>query len=227
MSIRRDYVMRQIQELVQVLSRAVFLRTQGECEAALKEIRRALKALDSNADVDALDVPGWIALCRQHEDIVGPLMEVVGSILRERALSLEASGETKQSELARVAGLTLHLEAILNGANPITAELLRQVDEDIRVVAVDTLPPATLSHLFAYCEQRGRLAAAEDILFDWLDTGDPNAAAAGRQFYARLTEMKDSILELGGLSHAEVEEGRDALEKRVKCTGSARVREGL
>src|SRR5262245_33846004 len=105
--IRRDYIMRQVQELVQVLARALFLRNQGEYEAALKEIRRALKALDPEADIESLDAQGWLDLCHKHEDVVGPLMEVTGSLLRERAASLEAAGHSQESGRARVAGLTL------------------------------------------------------------------------------------------------------------------------
>jgi hypothetical protein len=110
--IRRDYVMRQIQELMQVLARALFLRTQGEYDAALKEIRRALKDLDPETDTEALDAQGWLDLCRRHEEIVGPLMEIVGSLLRERAASLAAAGQVRDSERVRAAGLTLQLEAI-------------------------------------------------------------------------------------------------------------------
>ncbi len=212
--IRRDYILRQIQELVQILVRAVFLRTRGECELALQEIRKALKGLDPNADEEALDPQGWIDLCRRHDEAGASLMEVVGSLLRERAASLQSSGNNKESEKARAAGLTLHLEAILSAANPLTTELLDQVDEAIGAVSVEALPPATLSRLFAYCEQRGRLAAAEDILFDWVERGDPRAIEVGRAFYGRLAAMTDQTLAEGGLERGEIEDGRKALEER-------------
>ena len=213
--IRRDYVMRQIQELMQVLARALFLRTQGEYDAALKEIRRALKDLDPETDTEGLDAQGWLDLCRRHEEIVGPLMEVVGSLLRERAASLAAAGQVPDSERARAAGLTLQLEAILTAANPVTTELLGQVDDDIGALPVEVLPPSALTRLVNYFEQRGRLAAAEDILFDWLERGDPNAVRVGREFYARLDGLTDDTLVGGGLSRREVEDGRTDLEERA------------
>jgi hypothetical protein len=224
--IRRDYLMRQVQELAQVLTRALFLRSQREYEAALNEIRRALKALDPDTDIEELDVQGWLDLCRQHEDIIGPMMEVVGSLLRERAASLHAAGHSPESGRARVAGLTLHLEAILTGSVPVTTELLGQVDADIRALPVQALPPPTLSRLLNYFEQRGQLAAAEDILFDWLDRGDANAIATGRAFYSRLAQMTDDELVSGGLSRAEIEDGRTDLEERagrIQSSGAGRV----
>jgi hypothetical protein len=214
--IRRDYIMRQIQEMVQILARAVFLRTRGECEVALQEIRKALKGLDPNANEESLDPQGWIDLCRRHDEAGGSLLEVVGSLLRERAASLQASGNDKESEKARAAGLTLHLEAILSADNPLTTELLDQVDEAIGAVSIETLPPATLSRLFAYCEQRGRLAAAEDILFDWVERGDPNAVEVGRAFYGRLAATSDQALVEGGLERGEIEDGQRALEERAR-----------
>lgn len=213
--IRRDYVMRQIQELVQVLARALFLRSQGEYEAALKEIGRALKALDPATNIEALDAQGWLDLCRRHEDVVGPLMEVTGSLLRERAASLEAAGRPEESGRARAAGLTLQLEAILSAAVPVTTELLAQVDADIGALPVEALPSPALSRLVSYFEQRGQLGMAEDILFDWLDRGDAKAVASGRAFYDRLARMNDEALDSGGLSRSEIEAGRSDLEHRA------------
>jgi hypothetical protein len=66
-----------------------------------------------------------------------------------------------------------------------------------------------------YFEQRGQLAAAEDILFDWLDRGDAGAVSVGREFYSRLAQLKDEELISGGLSRAEIEDGRTDMEERA------------
>lgn len=221
--IRRDYVMRQVQELVQVLARALFLRTRGEYDKAIKEIRRALKDLDPETEPDALDAQGWLDLCRKHQDVVGPLMEVVGSLLRERAASLAAAGQGVESVHARTAGLTLHLDSILRATHPVTTELLTQIDDDIGALAVESLPAATLSRLACYFEQRGRLAAAEDILFDWLAKGDSDAVVAGRAFYGRLAQLSDERLREGGLSRDEVAAGRADLESEAGKIGTSGV----
>src|SRR5207245_11050876 len=59
----------------------------------------------------------------------------------------------------------------------------------------------------SYYETRGMLDKAEDALFDWLDTSDPEAPNSGLAFYERLSAKNDQDLERGGLPRDEVEEG--------------------
>ena len=55
---------------------------------------------------------------------------------------------------------------------------------------------------------------AEDVLFDWLDSGDRNARENGLAFYDRLSARSDEELQRCGLPRQEIEEGRGEVLKR-------------
>ena len=67
--IRRDYILRMVAEMAQVLARVVSLKSRQEYEQALKEINAALRELrDDNAEPPhELSLADWVALCRKHE----------------------------------------------------------------------------------------------------------------------------------------------------------------
>lgn len=54
----------------------------------------------------------------------------------------------------------------------------------------------------------GRLDAAEDLLYELREIEDAGLHE-GLAFYDRLAELPDETLEAGGLSRAELEEGRE------------------
>lgn len=212
--IRRDYIMRQVQEMAQVLTRALFLRSRGDYEMAVREIGRALRTL-GDPPANPLDVEGWLRLCRQHEGVTGPLMNAVGLLIREEAQSLAGLGRAADARRTRSLALTLQLEALITESIPVTLEVLEQLDRDIGELNLEELEPATLGRLMMYYEERGRLAAAEDVLFEWVERKDPAVAMAGRAFYGRLAVLAEEQLIAGGLSREEVEQGRRDLDQKL------------
>ena len=74
------------------------------------------------------------------------------------------------------------------------------------------LPITTRTLLFAYYEQRGNYARAEDTLFDLLETDNEvrqtsSLRRRGQAFYTRLRTKSDADLLNGNFSREEVEEG--------------------
>ena len=70
------------------------------------------------------------------------------------------------------------------------------------------LPPGPAYRLFRYLERQRRFGKAEDALFRLKDSGYPEAAREGREFYRRLADLGDEELSRGNLPRAELEEGR-------------------
>jgi hypothetical protein len=222
--IRRDYVLRQVQELAQAVARVIFLRTRRDYEAALGEVSRALQQWQQSEENQSPSRTGetsnpltpddWIELCRRNEVVTGNLLVTVGNLIREQALVLSDLGRTAEASNAFLTALTLQLEAVLSGAAAVTRELVDGIDELIELTAEVSAPAGTLSRLASYLEQRRRLAQAEDALFEWMETGAPEAVAACRAFYGRLLNCSDEELAEGELPRTEVLEGLADLEAR-------------
>jgi hypothetical protein len=208
--IRRDYILRMVAELVQVLARVVSLKSRQEYEQALREINAALRELrDGTTDApDELSLADWIALCRKHEQAASGLLVAVADLLREQGDVLAAQEKPDAAARSRALALGLFLEALLNGETFVTAELLAKVEALFTQVRETLSDPEVWRRLVGYFEARGRFGQAEDALFSWQAAGDPQATTAGLAFYQRLTGLNDEALERGELPRAELEQGR-------------------
>src|SRR5687767_4080404 len=84
--IRRDYFLRLVAEMAQVLARVLSLKGRKEYDEALREVDKALRELrDANADpAGEMSLEQWIALCRKHEQAASGLMVAVADLLKEQ-----------------------------------------------------------------------------------------------------------------------------------------------
>jgi len=208
--IRRDYFLRMVAEMVQMLLRVVSLKHRREYDQALREVDAALRQV-RGSDTDSAStqtVEGWIALCRKHEMAASGLMVPVADLLREQGEIFALQERLAESGRARRFALGLYLEAILSGETFVTAELLDKVEQLIGATRDPPPTPEISRRLVRYFETRGRYAKAEDIVFAWLESGDAAARDEGRAVYERLLELDDATLERGGLPRAEAEQGR-------------------
>jgi hypothetical protein len=212
--IRRDYILRMVAEMAQVLARVTSLKSRQEYEQALKEINAGLRELrDGNGDeASELSLTDWIALCRKHEHAASGLMIAAADLLKELGDVLAAQDNRDGSAKSRVLALGLYLEGLLNGETFVTAELLGKIEELFEQVRSTLSDSEVWRRLFRYFEARGRLARAEDALFAWLTAGGSAAMTEGLSFYQRLDQQNDTILEQGDLPRAELEQGRREFE---------------
>lgn len=133
------------------------------------------------------------------------------------AALLELDAEIPEPDEARRAALRMRALELYAEAGVVR---VGQVDLPQRVQRLRSalrdyqLPSAAYARLIRYLEADGRLAEAEDLLFEWLeDTGATRfVVAEGRAFYERLLARDDAELEAGQLPRAEVREGIAAFE---------------
>ena len=212
--IRRDYILRVVAEMAQVLARVISLKSRQEYEQALKEIDAALRELrDGNGDeASELSLTDWIALSRKHEQAASGLMIAVADLLKEQGDVLAVQNKPDGSAKSRALALGLFLEGLLNGETFVTTELLSKVEELFGQVRGTLSDSEVWRRLVRYFEARGRLARAEDALFAWLAAGDSAVMTEGLSFYQRLDQQNDTILEQGDLPRAELEQGRREFE---------------
>ena len=59
--------------------------------------------------------------------------------------------------------------------------------------------------------EKGQICAAEDLLFEHLDSSDPTWSLAGIRFYEHLASLSDEELARGGFSREEILQGLEDL----------------
>jgi hypothetical protein len=222
--IRRDYILRAIQEMVQTLARVVFLKSRREYEQALSEINQALRQTGAEErEQETMSVEQWIALCRKHEASATGLMVATADLLREQGEVFALQEKSAESHRSRVTSLALMLEALLAGDTFVSEALLNKVEQLIDQTNDAPRPSALWHRIVRYFEARERFGLAEDALFTWVDTGDSIAVREGLLFYERLLARSDTDLQRGELPRPEVEQGREELAARYKAGTDARI----
>ena len=205
--------MRAVAQLVEVLAVVLRLKARGETSEALREIDQALAGLLGLSSIESVSLDQLLAVCPPDPGLSADPWILLADILRERGELLLLHGNVGASQFSYAMGLGLCLEKLHTG--PITVELIGKTDELIALTGGARLPASVLQRLFAYREAKGQLAKAEDVLFEWFEAGARIAHAAGLAFYDRLANSSDEELRQGGLSRAEVEQGREEWIKRL------------
>jgi Family of unknown function (DUF6483) len=219
--IRQDYILRLVQEMVQLLARVVFLKTRREYEEALREINQALRQLGApDGDQPIPSVDDWLALCGKHEVTASGLTNATAELLREQGEVLALQGKAADSRRSRTAALALFLESILNGRTFVSEELLQKVERLVIETADGPRPSSVWLRLVHYFEARGRYGLSEDALFAWLADGEEMARREGAAFYERRMAEDDAALEAGGLPRPEVIQGRAEFSRIAGNTAS-------
>jgi hypothetical protein len=211
--IRRDYLFRMVDECLQVLTRSLRLREEGQLEAARAELDggiRDLTGMDlaqilllSDAELTALLVQGGpTQVLRQKGMLLVALLRGAGDNLR-------AESRTEESRQCYLRALNLQLQILTREGLFDFPEFVPRVEELAGELSDEALPLETGLGLLQYYEQAGAFAKAEDALFALMEAHSerPGLAAFGIQFYERVLRQSDEALERGQLPRSEVEAG--------------------
>ena len=218
--IRRDYVLRMIEEFMQALARLRSLKQSQRWAEAGHELDAEFKKLIGEGAESVRRLSETDLLARLMRD--GPTHLVRDKTLRLTTLLTEAgavaAAEQRLEESRGCYLKALHLLLAVLGRDDVfewpgfvpNVELLR---EQLRN---EPLPLRTLALLMQHHERTGAFAKAEDELFAMLDAEPDNRAIVefGLAFYQRLSAHADATLIAAGLPRAEVEEGLKQLLAR-------------
>jgi tetratricopeptide (TPR) repeat protein len=218
--IQRDYVLRAIEEAVQVLARLAFLRKeQPEAAEALLETKFQ-ELLGLGAEQIAI-LPESDLLARIVTGGPTQLARIkcffLVALLKDTGMLYEAQQRFDQSRVCYLKALNLLLDVRLRGGDDI--ELLSFVPkvEDLQIALADTeLPLFTRAALMQHYERAGDFARAEDQLHAMIESEPDNDRLVlwGIAFYERLIALGDSALEMGNLPRAKIEQGISELNAR-------------
>ena len=214
---RRDYFMRMVEQLTQVLARVLKLSDSQEFEEATILIDQATRELIGLNMIGVMGV--------SDEDLINLLQRNTSTITwAEKGAVLTAlldlNGDLRlqqgQEELAvacYLKALHLRLATISEEVEPV--DDVPTVTFLLGKLADYILPTPTYLALLGYYEETGEYAEAEDVLYDWLDVkpNDPEVVEAGILLYERLLLQSDMALQAGNLPREEVEAGLTELQQ--------------
>jgi hypothetical protein len=214
--ITRDFFMRMIHQLAQVIAKVLKLSEVNQYDAALEEIQQSskqllgmdLRFLTSLSDTEFIRL---LSLGERFEVekcvVAGELLRLIGEV-RER----EADEQGKYN--AYTTSLSLFLELLFRESEVLPKEYFDEIDVLIGKVSSYELSPDLRQKLFYFYGIVGRYDVAEDVLFD-LVQDDPEFGAEGVKFYEGLRTKSDEELERGNLPRNEIEAGLTELLRKT------------
>ena len=217
--IRRDYILRMIEEFVAALTRISSLKQGQQWNEAARNIEAEFKRLiGDGSQVERLSETELLA--RLMHD--GPT-----HLLRDKTLMLvtllNEAGDVAAAENRLEAGRQCHLKALYLLLDTLARgevfecpEFVPRIEMLVTVLQPTPLPGRTQALLMHHYERTGEFAKAEDALFALLDAGphDDEIITFGVAFYQRLLAQSDAALNTANLPRTEAEEGLKELQRR-------------
>lgn len=218
--LRRDYLLRQIEEFVAAMMRMTGLTKAEKWEEASSTANSQFKAL-AGADVTDLlrmsdtDLMAHLVAGETIYGMQGKLF-MVARLFKENGDICKGQGRIEESNACYLKGLHLLLDARANDPTAPRPDYVPSVDAFVIALQGSSLSLETNAMLMRHYEQLGDYAKAEDSLFNMLDTEPANIQLLdfGIGFYERLLRLGDEALELGNLPRAEVKAGLAELRRR-------------
>lgn len=210
--IKKDYILRLIDELVRVLARVFHLRDLKAYDDALSLLRsesERLIGLDGGM-MEVLSADDIRKAVRAPEAAL-----VAGRILEEMSHIYEETGDHARATGTAVKTLDLYTGMMLVAPNAVDGDYRARMSGLADVIAERELTYDDRRTLMRCYGLLGRFADAEDVLFGLLDDGDDRERTVeeGKAFYRRLSEMTDDELRAGGLPRDELDDGMKALDE--------------
>ena len=218
--IRRDYLLRMIEECIRALARINSLKQGQRWNEASDEL---------DAEFKKLLGAGAPAVARLSEtDLLARLMQdgpthalrdktlILTALLKEVGDVATAEARTEESRECYLKTLHLLLDTLARGEVFKCPEFVPKVEMLRETLATVPLPARTYALLMQHYERTGEFAKAEDAFHALLDTEPGNDAIVefGITFYQRLLEQSDTALTEANLPRSEVEEGLKELQVR-------------
>jgi hypothetical protein len=218
--IRRDYLLRQIEEFAAVLAKMLGLtKTEQwqEASAVAEDEFQRLAGL-SGAEIIRLSETELFARLVRSEptQIVETKIFMLATLLKGNGDVLIGQGRLEESRLYYLKGLHLLLEVF--GRSEVTErpDFVPAVEAFLTGLSDAPLPLATRAMLMQHYERTGEFARAEDLLFTLLEAEPERIELLdfGTVFYRRLLGRSDSALTAGNLPRSEVQAGLAELDAR-------------
>jgi len=218
--IRRDYILRQIEQFVAMLAKFAGLAKNEQWQEASAVTAGEFQRLTGMDAREVVQMSETELLARLIQGEPTLLVEakafMLVTLLKTNGDLIAGEGRLEESRQYYLKGLHLLLDTF--GRNEITErpDFVPTVEAFLTGLRDAPLPLPTGAMLMHHYERTGEFAKAEDALFAMADVAPDNAELLefGRQFYQRLLRKSDDSLAAGNLPRAEVQAGLAELDAR-------------
>lgn len=221
--IRRDYILRMIEEFFQALTRIRNLKRDqrlAEADAELdQEFARLIKS--GAKEVCKLSETELLARLIQGEptQAVRDKTLMLTTLLKEAGDLAVAGNRPEEGRACYLKGLHLLLETSRGEVFDVPA-FVPTIEVFAKSLEGSSIPIETQARLMQHYETIGEYSKAEDFLFAMIESDPANDRLVdfGLAFYKRLEAQADAALEFGNLPRAELAAGLAELNRR-RVTG--------
>jgi hypothetical protein len=216
--IRRDFILRMIEEWGRALAQIRALRQGGRADAAREAVDAECEKLAAMGVAGIVALSDTELLARVSEGQFAQTVHLrtlaVIALLTEAAGIGDAQGKTEEARQIYLKALRLLLEVLSQEDPGGFPEFVPKVEAIVTALQASPLPAQTLTLLMRHYEGTGQFAKAEDALFSILDAvgAEPAALGFGREFYERTLRRSDASLLAGNLPRGEAEQGLAELQ---------------
>jgi len=219
--IRRDYILRMIEEFMQLLARISSLKTGQQWNEAFASLDQGLERLLGCSATGLARLTDTELLARlikgEPTQAVRDKALIVSTLLKEAGDIAIQQNRLDDGHLFYLKGLLLLLDPVAWDDSLERPDYVPRVASFLGALQDRPLPRETLVRLMRHFERTGELAKAEDCLFALLDAGTsgPELVKFGEAFYERLKNHTDAQLLEGNLPRAELESGLDEFRQKT------------
>jgi len=207
---QRDYILRIVEEFGRALAQVVYHRQIKDYAAAHSLIDEQCKqALGMGLGfIHSLPEETVLSLLTSFGTLNTEKCWLLATLLKVEGDIYQDQGNSDESYYSYLKALNLFLEVLLLDTAISGTEFVPEVEGLLHKLSDYELPVNTKLKLFQYFDQTGRYARAADLLFEMLETGNPDRdiLARGIAFYQRLKRKSDAALSAGDFSRVEAEE---------------------
>ena len=220
--IRRDFILRQIEQFVAMLAKIAGLTKNEQWQEASTvtagEFQR-LTGMDARGVVQMSETELLARLIQSEPThVVEAKAFMLATLLKTNGDLIAGQGRLEESRQYYLKGLHLLLDTF--GRNEITEcpDFVPAVEAFLAGLRDAPLPVKTNAMLMRHYEQTREFAKAEDALFATLDVAPPSPELLelGASFYQRLLDLSDDALMAGNLPRAEAEAGLAEFRAQMK-----------
>lgn len=215
---QRDYILRIAEEFGRALAQVIYQNKQIRDYSAGRNFidEQCKQALGVGLGfIHSMPEETLLSLLTSFGTLNTEKCWLLATLLKAEGDIFEQQGDSNASYYSYLKSLNLVLEVLLLDPTISSTDFIPELEGLLYKLSEYELPAKTKLMLFQYFNQSGKYARAEDVLYEMLESEEPDAEIlkCGFTFYQELKKKSDAALSIGNFSREEVEEGLARLEE--------------